>query len=215
MIRRVLCLCVIGVATAACMALPGRQVAVFQEPPLPMKGTIPLIAGLMTLEDARPVDERRAMRDIEKLPERVTLQILIDWKDANLFRQLNHVSEPQGADVILKGELRSFRWKPSYAWLPYIPALGTLAAFGVPVAYSDDAVEIALDVIDPKSGQAIASYTKMAQSHHSYWVYRYQDFTAGDDRQTNSAFRQVADQLQTAMLGDRERMVAAVKPAAR
>src|SRR5262245_52307744 len=187
LIRRVLCLGAIGALAAACMALPARHAAIFQEPPLADRGTIPVKAGLMTLLDARPPAERKALPEIENLSERATLQILMDWSDAKLFAQLNHVNAPEGADVILKGEIRSFQWNPHYDWAPYIPAFGFLAAFGVPVAHSNDECEIALQLFAPKSDQPIASYTKLARSRQSYWVYRYQDFRAGDDREQNGA----------------------------
>jgi hypothetical protein len=95
--------------------------------------------------------------------------------------------------------------------MPYIPGLGILAGFGVPVAYSTGQVELAIDVVDAKTDQRIASYTKAASGSHSYWVYRYQDSTAGSDRDTDSAFRRVVDELQAAILTDGDRIVAAVK----
>ena len=181
----------------------------FQEPPLENKGTLPLKAGLMTLTDVRPAEERQAFGDIEEFPSRVTLWLLMDLSGAQLFTSIGHDS--RGADVILRGEIRSFRWKPRYAWAPYIPGFGFLAAFGVPVAYSSGQVELAIDVVNAKTDQRIASYTKAASGTHSYWVYRYQDFTAGGDRETDSAFRRVVGDLQTAILADGDRIVAAVK----
>ncbi len=210
-VRTVLCLCAAGALVAGCMALPKRHAALFQEPALVNRGTVPLNAGMLTLRDARPEQERQARPLIEDLAERATLQMLMDFSDAKLFALLNHVNEPKGADVILRGEIRSFQWTPRYRWLPYVPGLGFLAALGVPVATSTAEVEIALDVVDPRKGETIASYAKSARSSQDYWVYRMQDSTAGTDLETDSAFRQVADGLQTAILDDRERIVAAVK----
>ena len=199
----------IGSLVAGCMALPKSDRTMFQEPPLPSKGTLPLKAGLMTLVDARPADGRQSLREIEDFPDRITLEVLMDLSEARVFKAIGHDSS--GADVILKGEIRAFSWTPRYNWVPYVPALGTLAAFGVSVAYSSATVELALDVVDAKNNQPIASYTKAATGKHSYWVYRYQDFTAGSDRDTDSAFRQVVGELQTAILADGDRIVAAVK----
>ena len=86
-----------------------------------------------------------------------------------------------------------------------------LAALGVPVAKSSSDVELAIDVLDARNSQTITSYAKAAHQDRSYWVYRYQDFTAGSDRDTDSAFREVVGALQTAIIADRERIVAAVK----
>jgi hypothetical protein len=196
---------------AGCMALPKRETAVFDDPLLEQKGTLPLRAGLMTLKDARPPEQREGFGDIEYFPERVTLVMLMDFSEARLFTSLNHVKVPQESEVLLRGEIRSFEWTPKHDWVPYLPALGILAAFGVPVAHSTMEVEIALDVVNPKKDEPIASYAKAATTKQSYFVYRFQDFRAGSTRDKDSAFRQVAVQLQTAILDDRERIIAAVK----
>jgi hypothetical protein len=208
-LTRIWSVAVVGAFAAGCMALPNSDRTMFQEPPLPNRGTLPLKAGLMTLVDARPADGRQSLKEIEDFPDRITLEVLMDLSEAQLFRAIGH--ESAGVDVILKGEIRSFSWTPRYNWVPYVPALGTLAAFGVPVAYSRATVELTLDIIDAKSNQPIVSYTKAATGKNSYWVYRYQDFTAGSDRDTDSAFRQVVGELQTAILADGDRIVAAVK----
>ena len=208
-LTRMLGVSMVGVLLAGCLALPQSDRTMFQEPPLANRGTLPLKAGLMTLTDARPDGERRSFRDIEDFPDRITLELLMDLSEAQLFSSIGHDS--RGADVILRGEIRSFQWKPRYGWAPYIPGFGFLAAVGVPVAYSTGQVELAIDVVDAKTDQRIASYTKAASDHHAYWVYRYQDFTAGSDRDTDSAFRRVVDELQSAILADGDRIVAAVK----
>jgi hypothetical protein len=215
MLWRAASLAAVGVFIAGCMALPKSDTAVLQDPPLASKGTVPLKAGMMTLRDARPAQEREALRGMEDLAERVTLNMVMDFGEAKVFSSIKHVTEPKDADVILRGEIRSFQWSPGYIWYPYVPGLGILAAFGVPVATSTAEVAIALEVVDPKKDQPIVSYTKAVRESQRYFVYRYQDFRAGDDRERNSAFRRVADELQTAILGDQDRIVAAVGPAAR
>lgn len=207
--HRAVGLCAVGALLAGCMALPRVETAVLQDPLLTRKGTLPLKAGMLTLKDARPAQEREG--DLEYFTERVTQVILTDLSEARLFTAIEHVTDRQVADVILRGEIRSFRWKPAHRWVPYVPALGILAAFGVPVAASAMDVEIALELVDPRTAQAIASYTKAAHESQSYFVYRYQDSRAGDDRERDSALRRVAVDLQTAILEDRERIVAALK----
>jgi len=189
--------------------LPNGDRTMFQEPPLPNRGTLPLKAGLMTLRDARPAEERAELPDIEDFSNRITLEVLMDLSEARLFTSIGH--DLQGAEVILSGEVRSFRWKPKYYWPPYVPGLGILAAFGVPVAHSTSQVELAIDLVNPKSQQPIASYSKAAQDRHAYWVYRFQDYTAGSDRDTDSAFRRVVEDIQASILSDRDRIIAAVK----
>src|SRR5262245_16854467 len=185
--------CLVAAAlVAGCMALPKRETSVFDDPLLEQRGTLPLKAGLMTLADARPAEQRAGFGDIENFPERVTLVMLMDFSEARLFAVLNHVKSPQEAQVLLRGEIRSFEWKPRHNWVPYVPALGFLAGLGVPIAYSTMEVEIALDVVNPKQDQPIVSYTRAATSKQKYIVYRFQDSRAGDTRETNSAFRQVA-----------------------
>src|SRR5262245_12127357 len=179
----------------SCMALPKADRTMFQEPPLLNRGTLPLKAAIVTLRDARPDVQRRASLDIEDFPARITLELMMDLSEARLFSSIGQ--DTKGADVILRGEVRALTWKPRYDWAPYVPALGILAAFGVPVAHSNSDVELGLDVVSAKTDQVIASYTKAASRRQSYWVYRYQDFTAGSDRDVDSAFRQVTDELQT------------------
>jgi hypothetical protein len=202
-------LVLIGVLMAGCMALPKADRTMFQEPPLPSRGTLPLKAGMMTLVDARPPEDRQTLREIEDFPDRITLEMQMDLSEARLFRSIGHGLA--GADVILRGQILQFSWKPRYNWVPFVPALGTLAAIGVPVSYSSGRVAIALEVLDARTNQPIASYVKAAVDEHPYWVYRYQDFTAGSDRDTDSAFRRVVEELATSILVDADRIVAAVK----
>lgn len=206
---RLLGAALVGALAAGCMALPKSDRTMFQEPPLTAKGTIPLKAGLLTLTDVRPPEERQSLREIEDFPDRITLELLMDLSEAQLFQTIGH--DTRGADVLLRGEIRSFTWKPRYNLLPYVPGFGIIADFGVPVARSSSTVELAIDVINAKTEERIASYTKAAKARRSYWVYRFQDFTAGSDRDTDSAFRQVVEELQNEILNDRERIVAAVK----
>ena len=205
----------IAALVAGCMALPKEHEAAFAVPPLDSRGTVPVRAGILTLVDARPANERQTLTEWSDVAERATLQMLMDFSDARLFTTLNHVNEPKGPDIVLRGELRAFQWAPKYRWAPYIPGLAFLAALGVPVAESSGHVEIALEVVDPIKAETIASYDKSARATQTYWVYRYQDGRAGSEIVANGAFRQVADQLQAAILDDRERIVAAVKPPAR
>jgi hypothetical protein len=202
-------LVLIGVLMAGCMALPKADRTMFQEPPLPSRGTLPLKAGMMTLVDARSPEDRQTLREIEDFPDRITLEMQMDLSEARLFRSIGHGLA--GADVILRGQILQFSWKPRYNWVPFVPALGTLAAIGVPVSYSSGRVAIALEVLDARTNQPIASYVKAAVDEHPYWVYRYQDFTAGSDRDTDSAFRRVVEELATSILVDADRIVAAVK----
>jgi hypothetical protein len=89
--------------------------------------------------------------------------------------------------------------------------LGILAAFGVPVSVATTDVEITLELVDPKKAQTVVSYTKAARERQSHFVYRFQDFQAGSDRDSNSALRRVAVDLQMAILEDRQQIVEALK----
>lgn len=209
LLTRIIGVSVAGALLAGCMALPKSDRAMFQEPPLANKGTLPLNAALMTLTDARPAEDRGAFPDIENFPDRITLEVLMDLSEARLFTSIGHDS--RGADVILKGEIRSFQWKARHKVVPYIPGLAFLSALGVPVARAKGQVELAIDVVDAKTNQPIGSYAQAATDAHEYWVYRFQDFTAGSDRDTDSAFRRVVGDIQSAILADGERIVAAVK----
>jgi hypothetical protein len=203
-------LVLIAAIMAGCMALPKADRTMFQEPPLPDRGTLPLKAGMLTLVDARPPEDRQTLREIEDFPDRITLEVLMDLSEARLFRSIGHGSA--GADVILRGQILQFAWKARHNPVPYIPAIGgTLAALGVPVAHSTGRVAIALEVLDARTNQPIAAYAKAAVDKHPYWVYRYQDLSAGSDRDTDSAFRRVVEELATAILVDADRIVAAVK----
>ena len=208
---RVVWRCVVVALVAGCTALPRLETAVFQDPLLEHKGTVPLKAGMMTLKDARPAEEREGRGAIEDFAERVTVVMLTDLSEARVFTSIEHAKTERPADVVLRGEIRSFRWTPRYKFLPFIPGLGILAAFGVPVSVATMDVEITLELVDPKKAQTVASYTKAARESQSHFVYRFQDFQAGSDRESNSAFRRVAVDLQTAILEDRERIVEALK----
>ena len=214
-LRTALGTCAIAALVAGCLALPKEHEVVFAVPPLDSRGTVPVRAGILTLTDARPANDRQSLTEWSDVAERATLQVLMDFSDARLFTTINHLSEPKGTDIVLRGELRAFHWTPKYRWAPFIPGLAFLATLGVPVASSDGHVEIALEIMDPVKAETIASYDKAARATQTYWVYRYQDGRAGSEIVVNGAFRQVTDQLQTAILDDRERIVAAVKPPAR
>ena len=209
LVTRIIGVSMAGALLAGCMALPKSDRAMFREPPLPNKGTLPLNAALMTLTDARPEQERGSFPDIENFPDRITLEVLMDLSEAGLFKSIGHDS--RGVDVILRGEIRSFQWTPRYNAVPYIPGLAFLTALGVPVARAKGQVELAIDVLDAKTAQPIGSYAKAATDTHAYWVYRFQDSTAGSDRDTDSAFRRVVSDIQSAILADSDRIVAAVK----
>ena len=64
---RVVSLCVGVTLVAGCMALPKLETAVFQDPLLEHVGTVPLKAGMMTLKDARPPEERGGTRGHRRL----------------------------------------------------------------------------------------------------------------------------------------------------
>lgn len=210
-LARVMCLCAAVSLLAGCMALPRLETAVFQDPLLENKGTLPLKAGMMTLADARPAEELKGRSSIEDFAERVTLVMLTDLSEARVFTSIQHAKPEWPADVILRGEIRSFRWTPRYTVPPFIPGFGILAAFGVPVSTATMDVEIAIELVDPKKARTIASYTKAARDSQSHFLYRYQDFRAGGDHEANSALRRVAVDLQTAILADRDRIVEALK----
>jgi hypothetical protein len=211
-VRSALGITAVGILVAGCMALPKPHAALFQDPPLGSHGTVPLTAGMMTLVDARPAQGRQEFPEFGELTEQVTLQILMDWSESRLFKDLYRVKEPKGADIVIRGELRAFQWQPRYRWQPYVPGFAFLATLGVPVARSAGEVEIAVDILDPRKPGTIASYTQAARRTRQYWVYRYQDFSAGDDLDGDTAFRQVLAGLQAAILEDRERIVAAARP---
>ncbi len=118
-LTRILGVSMVGVLLAGCLALPKSDRTMFQEPLLASKGTLPLKAGLMTLTDARPAGERRSFPDIEDFPDRITLELLMDLSEAQLFSSIGHDS--RGADVILRGEIRSFEWKARYDWAAVRP----------------------------------------------------------------------------------------------
>ena len=98
-LTRILGASMVGVLLAGCLALPQSDRTMFQEPLLASKGTLPLKAGLMTLTDARPAEERGSFPDIEDFPDRITLELLMDLSEAQLFSSIGHDS--RGADVIL------------------------------------------------------------------------------------------------------------------
>jgi hypothetical protein len=209
---RVVCLCVVVALVVGCTALPKLETAVFQDPLLEHKGTVPLKAAMMTLTDARPAEERQGRGAIEAFAERVTVVMLTDLSEARVFTSIERAkTERAAADVILRGEIRSFRWSPRYNLPPFIPGLGILAAFGVPVSVATTDVEITLELVDPKKAQTVVSYTKAARERQSHFVYRFQDFQAGSDRDSNSALRRVAVDLQMAILEDRQQIVEALK----
>ena len=201
--RRVIAVAIVAAVGAGCMVLP-KPGTLFEDPPLAVKGTVPLRAALLTLSDVRPAAERRTIRNIDSLPEHVTSILLTDFSEARLFSVIG--LDPRDADVLLRGELRSLSWRARHKPLPYIPAVGgTLAELGLPVASSMGDVEIALDVVNVKTDQVIGSYAGSGRESRTYTV-----FTPWYRNEGDGAFRAAAGALQQAILNDRDRLTAAV-----
>jgi hypothetical protein len=194
------------------MAKPTPERVLLLGEPLLHKGTVPVAAGMLTLRDARPAAQQAEPRHIESFADSVTYSILSDFSEARLFASLVHVRDPGEAPVVLRGEIRSFEWHARYSPWPYVPGLGGLAALGVPVATSTASLEVVLDVVDPRAAQPIGSYAGAARDTRRDVVYRYQEFRTGNelDRERD-VVRRVADELQTAILTDRDRIVAAAQ----
>jgi hypothetical protein len=209
---RLTSVCAVAALVAGCLAKPTPERVLLLGEPLMHKGTVPVAAGMLTLRDARPADHQIESRGIESFADAVTYSILSDFSEARLFSSLVHVRDPGEAPVVLRGEIRSFEWRARYSPWPYIPGLGGLAALGVPVATSTAALEVVLDVVDPRPPQPIGSYTGGARDTRRDVVYRYQEFRTGNelDRERD-VVRRVADELQTAILADRDKIVTAAK----
>jgi len=196
---------------AGCAALP-KSTVMFQHTPLLSKGTIPLKAGIMTLTDDRPKDEQKALRNVSAVSDQVTAVLLKDFKDANLFQQLQLVSDSKDVDVLLRGSVRSFYWRSSWNFILFVPYVSLVTLFGVPVGKNVGRVAVALDVVDPKTNQVIATYVKASGDERDYSIYQAQEYRAAGGEETGNAFRTVADQLQAAILADRDRITQAALP---
>jgi hypothetical protein len=169
-----------------------------------MKGTVPLRAALATLRDARSPAERAELVAIENLPEQITSVLLTDFSDARIFASIGLATEPRDVDVLLRGEIRSLSWKPRHNPWPYVPGLGFLAAIGVPVARSVASVDIALEVANARTDQVIGAYSGSGREQRAYTLQTPYFRATG-----NGPFRRAAEELQEAILQDRDRLVAA------
>jgi hypothetical protein len=203
---RTLGVALIASAIAGCMALP-RSRMLFEEPRLDPKMTLPLRAALAPLRDARPPGEQAELTPTESSPEQVTFVLLTDLSEARVFSSISLASEGQQPDVLLRGEIRSLSWKPRHNPWPYVPALGFLAEIGVPVARVVASVDIALDVTNPRTDQVIGSYRGSGREQRNLTLATPWLRVSG-----NGAFRAAAEQLQDAMLADRDRLLAAAPP---
>jgi hypothetical protein len=205
--RVVLGLSIAGAAVAGCMALP-KASAMLEDPPLDVRGTLPLRAALLPLRDARAPGEG-ATRSPGSAEE-ITSVLLTDLSEARVFSSVAFATEPPNADVLLRGEIRSLSWRASQRPL-FIPGFGVLAALGVPVATSAADVGLALDVLSARTGEVLGSYAGSGAERRRYTIYTPAARLSG----TDGPFRHAVEEIQQAMLADQARLVAAAKPPAR
>lgn len=201
---------ILAVSAAGCAALP-KGTVLFQHAPLLPKGSIPVKAELTTFKDSRPTGEREALRNVSGVADQITAVALRDFKEARVFESIELTGELRDVDVLLRGEVRSFSWDSSYNGLQFIPYVNLLAVFGVPTGKTTWKVALYLEVVDAKTQQVIASYTKSSEDERSFTLYNATDHRASGGEEASNAFRVVMNDLQSAILQDRQRIIDAVR----
>jgi hypothetical protein len=200
---------ILAASAVGCSALP-KGTVMFQHSPLLPKGSIPVKAELTTFKDTRPTEEREALRNVSGVADQITAIALKDFKDARVFESIELRGELSEVDVFLRGEVRSFSWDSAYNGLQFIPYVNLLAVFGVPTGKTTWKVALYLEVVNARTQQVIASYTRSSEDERSFTLYNATDHRASGGEEASNAFRVVMDDLQSAILQDRARILDAV-----
>ena len=209
-LARILGVSMVGALLAGCLALPKADTAVFQEPPLENKGTLPAQGGP---DDAHGCQAGRGAPGV--------------WRHRGISEP-GLALAPDGPErsAALRVDRTRFarRQRHPAGRDPRVPVEAALRLGAIhPRARVSRRLRRSRGAFErPGRASPSTSWTRRPISGsprtrrphpgtHSYWVYRYQDFTAGGDRETDSAFRRVVGDLQAAILADGDRIVAAVK----
>ena len=208
---RVVCLCAVVALGAGCTALPRLETAVFQDPLLEHKGTVPLKAAMMTLTDARPAEEREGRGAIEDFAERVTVVMLTDLSEARVFTSIEREDragrrrrDPARRDPLVPVVSGV---QPS----PVHPRARHPRSLRRPRVARDDGCRDHPRARGPEEG---ADHRVLHESRPREPValrLPVSGFSGGSDRDSNSALRRVAVDLQMAILEDRQQIVEALK----
>ena len=203
-----LCLSLTG-----CAALPKGSVILTHTPLLPV-GTIQTRATLEILTDQRPEEELRAMRNIPHLNEQVTSLFLQDLRQAKLFSSLEFPADPTQVDVIIRGEIRSLRWRSKWYPITFIPYLNLITLLGFPAGNNEGGVRLFIEAVNAHTGAVIASHEQSSGSSRTYSIYQATDYRVAGGEETREALRTVIDDLKAALWGDRRLIEAAASATA-
>jgi hypothetical protein len=169
-------------------------------PSLASGETINLRAGLQTLADERPEDDRSATESIADVPDKVTAKLIEDFRASQVFATLDFPIQQDKDDLILQGAIKRFYWKMKPSPITFIPVINLVLYFGVPARYVDGIASLCLRVIRAKTGQTLAEYEKSSTRTENYTLYSFKAGEAGAE--LAEAFRDVVKQIKDAITTD-------------
>src|SRR6516164_3192350 len=113
-------ICTLALFIQACGTLNGT-VPFKYVPSLASGETINLRAGLQTLADERPEDDRSATESIADVPDKVTAKLIEDFRASQVFATLDFPIQQDKDDLILQGAIKRFYWKMKPSPITFIP----------------------------------------------------------------------------------------------
>ena len=197
----------LGVLLTGCAAIPKGSV-IFTHTPLLPTGTINAKAGLQILQDKRPGDEQRALKNISNVNEQLTSLLLQDFQQVKLFESLELMTDPARADITLRGEIRSLTWRSRWSPITFIPYLNLITFFGFPAGDNTGGVRIYLEAVNSRTGEVLARYEKSSGASRTYSIYQATDYRVSGGEETREALRAVFDELKLALWHDRALLTA-------
>ncbi len=200
-----------GMLVSGCAALP-RGSVIFSHTPLLPTGTISATAVLRNLEDKRPPQEHRALKNIEHMDEQVTSLLLEDFQHVKLFNALELTSDASHADLLLRGEIRSLTWSSRWYPITFIPYVNLVTLLGFPAGINTGSVRIYLEVVNTHSGKVLTQYEKSSGASRTYSIYQANEYRVAGGEETREALRTVFDELKKSIWDDRT-LLSTARPA--
>ena len=193
---RLLFLSLLLATQAACASLNG-EVPFRYTPSLPTAQPVPLTAGMAIFEDQRPEDQRKKMKSIADVDEKVTAKFLDDVRTSGVFTQVNFPPTGQ-EDLQLRPRITSFVWRAKPSPILYIPIVQLSMYFGVPMYTIEATAAFEVDAVDASG--VIKTYAGEFTQVTKQSLY---NSTAGEmGAELADAFRAASKQIKDEMMRD-------------
>lgn len=199
--------CAIGLHNS-CTIVPFDYV-----PSPPGNETISVRVGMEKLVDKRPESDRSATKRIVDVDEKVTAKLLEDFRSSRIFESVDYPVQKEDV-LIIKGEIRRFYWKDAQTNIGAIPVAGFSIFFGAPTGSINAEANLCVLLINPKTGQVVAEYDKIAErkklynlynANKQHGAYTTEDGTNGcytQGTELAEAFWEVSNQIKESIISD-------------